>query len=118
MSDGIGGSGEKDKLSYTSLTYQIQNGRKDGYMMKNLSSVDSNMLLFLLVYEIIIFVVISGIGGSEEKGKLCYTSLAYQIQNGIKDGYMLRNLSSVDSYILYNIQIIILVMISATCSKM
>ena len=27
----IGGSGEKDKLSYTSLAYQIQNGRKAGY---------------------------------------------------------------------------------------
>ena len=57
-SDSIGRSGEKDKFSYTSLAYQIQNGRKDGYMMRNLSSVDSYML-FLLVYKIIIFVMIS-----------------------------------------------------------
>ena len=72
-------------------------------MMRNLSSVDSYMLLFLLVYEIIIFVMISGIGGSEEKDKLSYTSL-----------------SSLDSYMLYLLayEIIILVMISVTCSKM
>ena len=57
-SDSIGRSGEKDKFSYTSLAYQIQNGRKDGYMMRNLSSVDSYML-FLLLYKIIIFVMIS-----------------------------------------------------------
>ena len=31
ISCNIGRSGEKDKLSYTSLTYQIQNGRKAGY---------------------------------------------------------------------------------------
>ena len=68
ISDGIGRSGEKDKFSYTSLAYQIQNGRKNGYMMRNLSSFDSYML-FLLVYKIIIFVMISGIGGSGEKDK-------------------------------------------------
>ena len=68
ISDGIGRSGEKDKFSYTSLAYQIQNGRKNGYMIRNLSSFDSYML-FLLVYKIIIFVMISGIGGSGEKDK-------------------------------------------------
>ena len=31
ISGSIGRSGEKDKLSYTSLAYQIQNGRKAGY---------------------------------------------------------------------------------------
>ena len=31
ISGSIGGSGEKEKLSYTSLTYQIQNGKKAGY---------------------------------------------------------------------------------------
>ena len=31
ISGSIGGSGEKDKLSYMSLVYQIQNGRKTGY---------------------------------------------------------------------------------------
>ena len=59
ISDDIGESGEKGTLFYTSLTYQIQNGRKDGYMLRNLSSVNSYMLLFLLVYEIITFVMIS-----------------------------------------------------------
>ena len=33
ISDSIRGSGEKDKLCYTSLTYQIQNGRKAGIMV-------------------------------------------------------------------------------------
>ena len=31
ISGNIGGSGKKDTLSYTSLAYQIQNGRKAGY---------------------------------------------------------------------------------------
>ena len=31
ISGSIGGSGKKDKLSYTSLVYQIQNGRKACY---------------------------------------------------------------------------------------
>ena len=31
ISGSIGRSGEKDKLSYTNLVYQIQNGRKAGY---------------------------------------------------------------------------------------
>ena len=88
-------------------------------MMRNLSSVDSYML-FLLVYKIIIFVMISGIGGSGKMDKLSYTSLAYQIHNGIKDGYMMRKLSSVDSCMLFLLvyEIIMFVMISATCSKM
>ena len=41
ISDGIGRSGEKDKFSYTSLAYQIYNGIKDGYMMRNLSGVSN-----------------------------------------------------------------------------
>ena len=88
-------------------------------MMRNLSSVDSYML-FLLVYKIIIFIMISGIGGSGEKDKLSYTSLAYQIHNGIKDSYMMINLSSVDSYMLFLLvyKIIMFVMIFAMCSKM
>ena len=88
-------------------------------MMRNLSSVDSYML-FLLVYKIIIFVMISGIGGSGKMDKLSYTSLAYQTHNDIKDGYMMRKLSSVDSCMLFLLvyEIIMFVMISATCSKM
>ena len=39
ISCNIGRSGEKDKLSYTSLAYQIQNGRKAGYNDNEISLI-------------------------------------------------------------------------------